>query len=409
LLVIASCIAVPCIAQLDHLIADPTPDQLDHVELDPSWALKEPGALHELKSVWARKVVLIKAMNQKNARCLDGSPGVYYIRNGIFGGAKKWHIHHQGGGWCSNLGMCSARSKTIFGSSTTYPPRIPLGGGYFSMNSIINPMKHDWNIVLLRYCDGGSFSGSNDTLTWYQGKRLWFRGKHILEAMQDDLLEFHGLRDASDVVISGCSAGGLATYLHVDKWADKLRKESTNPDLHVVGMPDSGWFLDRNSNGYKNKMIQVFALQNASASLDPECLEKYSKKPWKCYFARYAAPLIRTPIFALQGEYDSWQIFNDLGSTKKKKINAYGNAISKTMVKHLINGETQHGMFIDSCQHHCGGWSLFYINGTSQAQAFQDWYVNVTTNKTVNNSRSQQDEKFPCLSCCKRPALSLVV
>jgi len=87
--VIASCIAVPCIAQLDHLIADPTPDQLDHVELDPSWALKEPGALHELKSVWARKVVLIKAMNQKNARCLDGSPGVYYIRNGIFGGAKK--------------------------------------------------------------------------------------------------------------------------------------------------------------------------------------------------------------------------------------------------------------------------------------------------------------------------------
>jgi hypothetical protein len=52
---------------------------------------------------------------------------------------------------------------------------------------------------------------------------LWFRGKHILKAMQSDLLKNRGLDKSTDVVISGCSAGGLATFLHVDNWAGVLK------------------------------------------------------------------------------------------------------------------------------------------------------------------------------------------
>jgi hypothetical protein len=48
-----------------------------------------------------------------------------------------------------------------------------------------------------------------------------------------------GLNHATDVVVSGCSAGGLATYLHADKWAQNLPITA-----HVVAMPDSGFFLD---------------------------------------------------------------------------------------------------------------------------------------------------------------------
>ena len=47
-----------------------------------------------------------------------------------------------------------------------------------------------------------------------------------------------GLKLATDVVVSGCSAGGLATYLHVDDWASMFSKS-----VKVVGMPDSGFFL----------------------------------------------------------------------------------------------------------------------------------------------------------------------
>ena len=63
----------------------------------------------------------------------------------------------------------------------------------------------------LRYCDGGSFSGSNATSTEVKGQTLWFRGKHVLKAMATDLLTNRDLKSSTDVVISGCSAGGLAT------------------------------------------------------------------------------------------------------------------------------------------------------------------------------------------------------
>ena len=57
------------------------------------------------------------------------------------------------------------------------------------------------------------------------------------------LYNAHGLANATDVVISGCSAGGLATYLHTDQWCDLLhgqaRLEKRAP-AKCVGMPDSG-------------------------------------------------------------------------------------------------------------------------------------------------------------------------
>jgi hypothetical protein len=49
----------------------------------------------------------------------------------------------------------------------------------------------------------------------------YYRGKRNLEAMRSSLMA-RGLKDATDVVISGCSAGGLATYFHVDWWADSF-------------------------------------------------------------------------------------------------------------------------------------------------------------------------------------------
>jgi hypothetical protein len=38
------------------------------------------------------------------------------------------------------------------------------------------------------YCDGGSFSGSNDTITVHNDTKLFFRGKHVLDAIIEDLL-----------------------------------------------------------------------------------------------------------------------------------------------------------------------------------------------------------------------------
>lgn len=86
----------------------------------------------------------------------------------------------------------------------------------------------------LQYCDGGSFSGTNDTVTKYNGTNLFYRGKRIREAVFDSLHKKHNMGAATDVVVSGCSAGGLATFLHTDQWCDALLK--TAPGVKCVGM-----------------------------------------------------------------------------------------------------------------------------------------------------------------------------
>ena len=43
-------------------------------------------------------------------------------------------------------------------------------------------------------------------------------------------------------MVSGCSAGGLATFLHCDNWANLIAGNGKN--TKVACMPDSGLFLD---------------------------------------------------------------------------------------------------------------------------------------------------------------------
>ena len=80
--------------------------------------------------------------------------------------------------------------------------------------------------IFMNYCDGGSFSGNNQSVTVHEGTPLYFRGKRVREAVLDSLIKEHGLGKASDVVVSGCSAGGLATFLHTDQWCDALAAEA---------------------------------------------------------------------------------------------------------------------------------------------------------------------------------------
>jgi hypothetical protein len=72
----------------------------------------------------------------------------------------------------------------------------------------------------------------------YEGTTLYFRGIRIVHAVLDDLTS-KGLKNASDVIINGCSAGGLATSLHADYIKDFLPSS-----VNVKAMSDAAFFLD---------------------------------------------------------------------------------------------------------------------------------------------------------------------
>jgi hypothetical protein len=53
---------------------------------------------------------------------------------------------------------------------------------------------------MMRYCDGASFSGNNETSASYKGTTLYWRGMRIREAMVADLLK-KGLSKATDLMV----------------------------------------------------------------------------------------------------------------------------------------------------------------------------------------------------------------
>lgn len=105
----------------------------------------------------------------------------------------------------------------------------------------ISPGFSDWNSVFVRYCDGSSFTGDNATALKVNGTRIHYRGAAILSSVFSDLSRF-GINNATDVVVAGCSAGGLAVLLNIDRV-----KRLLPASARIRAMSDAGFFIDANA------------------------------------------------------------------------------------------------------------------------------------------------------------------
>ena len=97
-----------------------------------------------------------------------------------------------------------------------------------SSDESINPKMYNWNKIFVAYCDGASFSGSNTravTVPSFNGE-VYFSGRFILTALYETLLSKFHMDEASDVIVSGSSAGGLTVFLHIDYIAELIKKRS---------------------------------------------------------------------------------------------------------------------------------------------------------------------------------------
>lgn len=113
---------------------------------------------------------------------------------------------------------------------------------------------------------------------------------------------------ATDVVLSGCSAGGLAAYLHTDYVHDNY--VPTGAIFH--SMPGSGFFLDiptvAGERVYTEQMQNVWAMQQPGADgVNDRCVTANPGAEWKCNMAQYVYQYIQAPVFPLNSGYDSWQ------------------------------------------------------------------------------------------------------
>ncbi|KAJ8511729.1 hypothetical protein OPV22_002163 [Ensete ventricosum] len=360
-------------------------------------------------------MTLVPDAGSTGAVCLDGSPPAYHLHGGLGSGARNWLLQFEGGGWCNDVASCAARSKTRRGS-TRYMNKLEVFSGILSNDSTTNPDFYDWNRVKLRYCDGASFGGDSEFLN--STTTLYFRGKRIWKAIVLDLLP-KGLIQADKVLLSGCSAGGLATFLHCDDLTRFVPETAT-----VKCISDAGFFLDVRDVSGKYTIRSFFgslvSLQGVQKNLNPNCTSSYGVDAYQCFFPQHALSYIRTPYFILNSAYDVYQFHHIFvppsadprGGWNRCKLNpmacspiqiAILQGFRNEMLKALqsFEGSRNGGMFINSCFTHCQsepqeawfGSNSPRLHNKTIAEAVGDWYFERGVAKEV-------DCPYPCDSTC---------
>ena len=125
------------------------------------------------------------------------------------------------------------------------------------------------------------------------------------------------------LVVSGGSAGGLSTYLHVDHIADRLRAAQSQPPhqpphqplAKVAARPVAGFFIDGprfdpTQRKYADDVRYGVSMFNSTPPLSAACKAAYAGEEWRCWMAPFAAPFVRERVFAVQSRFDEFQLMS---------------------------------------------------------------------------------------------------
>nr|GMD10662.1 pectin acetylesterase 12-like [Ipomoea batatas] len=356
-------------------------------------------------------LTLIQGADAKGAVCLDGTLPGYHIHEGYGSGANSWVIQLEGGGWCNTIRSCVYRKTTRRGSSKFMEKKLPFTG-ILSNKAEENPDFYNWNRIKVRYCDGASFSGDSEN----QAAQLQFRGQLIYEAAMDELMS-KGMRNAEQALLSGCSAGGLASILHCDEFRS-LFPSSTK----VKCLSDAGLFMDATDVSGGHSLRDIFSgvvtVQDLVENLPKTCTNHLD--PTSCFFPQNLIANINTPLFILNAAYDSWQVQASLAPPSADPNGAWHDCkadnqkCSTSQIKFLqgfrndmldaVKGfaaSKQTGLFINSCFAHCQSerqdtWFADdspVINNKAIALAVGDWFFDRANVKYI-------DCAYPCDKTC---------
>ncbi|XP_042055944.1 pectin acetylesterase 11-like [Salvia splendens] len=344
-------------------------------------------------------ISLLDSAIAKGAVCLDGTPPAYAYRPGFGDGVDNWHVYLEGGGWCWNLEQCLGRAKIPLGSSakliSTNNGSVPFQG-MLDDNSTFNPDFHNWHVFKIFYCDGSSFMSDVEDVD--PKHNLTYRGARIYDAMMDELLRI-GMGNAKNALLSGSSAGGLATTLHCDKFQSLFHNTT-----RVKCISDSGFFIRGEHfiggewrDSFFSRVVSTHGLTN---TLPTTCTSKFS--PALCLFPENLVPDVQTPLFLIESAFDSYQISLTLYQDRSQSwINCIRNLMScnlteieimkdfrftfiNTLKSTIANSSSRRGYFVHNCYRHghieeirgstC---SLIVGNGLANkniAEAVGDWY-----------------------------------
>ena len=348
------------------------------------------------------------------------------------------------------------------GSSTKWAKT----GGCGCMNTKDDPagLDADCNCLYMPYGDGASFSGyraepwpvpGTNTTENPEGETLTFRGIKNIDATVAWALK-NGLKDATEFVLTGGSAGGLSTFLHADRVGAKV--EAAAPACKKIrAAPVVGYFLDHdnfahdsasavpntpswNHANYTKWMRYIYKMQNMTfgedGGLTKACEEKHPGEPGLCFMSPHMQDVIKTPFFMcdftqfclafpcfcltlpcvdltlsclnltfpreffrFNSKYDAWQLGSEFQSNWKTKaeqagVLQYGKDFMTQLAPVYTDGETKNGGMITSCICHGCPWGTLQVNDGSNKTSYEH-YADWMDGKTTGAASMHIDTRLP--------------
>ena len=139
------------------------------------------------------------------------------------------------------------------GSSTGYKQTQTFNSGILSDNQ--DNYFNGWTRVFLKYCDGSGHQGYNPKSVLYKGADLYFRGQNIKIAQFNSINQSNKIftNEITHLVLTGESAGGLATFHWTNYLADQISKNTK-----YWSIPDSGIFIDEVNSITKKNSYRIW-------------------------------------------------------------------------------------------------------------------------------------------------------
>lgn len=205
-----------------------------------------------------------------------------------------------------------ANLNTTLGSSNYFYPEVWLP--YFLTDDCTqNSDFCSWNRVEIPYCSQDLWSGQvtqRSASTW----NLYFSGHLIFEAVLNALQASAGLGSATEIILTGASAGGIGVWINVDYLASRF------PAARVSAAPIAGfyffatWYTGPNAtqNGLADFREAAWPGHMAlwQSYVNEYCFAGRSDSPpdgvgpWGCLLANYSYPYVRSASFVMEAQTD---------------------------------------------------------------------------------------------------------
>lgn len=188
--------------------------------------------------------------------------------------------------------------------------------------------------------------------------------------------------NATEIVVTGISAGGISTILHADYFTDRY------PRARVRAVADSGWYMDMPpfKNIVEGNVCTELALVLGvyEGFVPTRCAAQNPNSRWLCYCGVYSFPTMVTPLFVAEAQFDAQQLCDEdgltCGSPATNETIAYVTKFGNTMrgdLEMVLQSPTA-GLFSPSCFVHGINFNWVPIQNLSYQQTLHNWYYNVT-------------------------------